>query len=159
MDKLLKLIDQDGKLTAGQLAAMLSLSEKEVSERLEKFEKNGTLKGTKAIINWEKVTDEYVTALIELKVTPKRDLGFDGIAREIAAFPNVESVYLMSGAYDLSVTVTGKSFQEIAMFVASRLSTIDSVQSTSTCFVLKKYKHLHVDFCDEQTDERGSVSF
>ncbi|MEG1557924.1 MAG: Lrp/AsnC ligand binding domain-containing protein, partial [Oscillospiraceae bacterium] len=106
-------------------------------------------------VDWEKAGSEEVSSLIEVRITPKRDFGFDEFAATISRFPEVESVYLMSGGYDISIEVKGKSFRDIAMFVAKRLSPMESVLSTATHFVLKKYKERGVIFCDAQIDERG----
>ena len=136
---------------------MAGLSEEEVGEKIAAYEKSGVIVGYKTVVNWEKLEQsEKVTAIIELKVTPKRDTGFETIAEEIMAFDEVESVSLMSGGYDFSVCVTGKTFQEIAMFVAKRLAPIDSVVSTSTTFVLKKYKEDGIVLSSGNEDERGA---
>ena len=155
MDKLLKLLDSNARLTDEQLATMLDTSAAEVREKIAKLEKDGAIRAYKAIVDWEKTDREYVTAIIELKVTPRRDVGFEGIAEQIMAFEEVESVYLMSGGYDLSVRVTGRSFKEIAAFVAKRLAPLESVVSTATHFILRRYKESDVMFADEKRDERG----
>ena len=154
MDKLLKLLDENARLTNAQLASMLGTSEQDVANKIKELEKDGVIRGYKPIVNWEKAGRECVTALIELKVTPKRALGFDEIARTILAFDEVESVYLMSGGYDLAVTVNGKTFQELAMFVAKRLSPLDDVLSTATSFVLRPYKRGGRLYLAEEPDER-----
>ena len=155
MDKLLKLLDSNARLTDAQLAAMLDISEAEVHERITALEKCGAIRAYKALIDWDKTDRDSVTAIIEMKVIPRRDIGFEGIAEQIMAFDEVESVYLMSGGYDLSVRVNGRTFQEIAAFVARRLAPLESVQSTATHFVLRRYKESHVPFLDEAKDERG----
>ena len=157
MDKLLKILDSNARLTNAQLAAMLDISEEEVSRRIACLEKSGALRAYKAVVDWDKTDRDYVTAIIELKVAPRRDVGFEGIAETIMAFEEVESVYLMSGGYDLSVRVTGRTFQEIASFVAKRLAPLDSVISTATHFVLRRYKESNVMFLGENEDERGLV--
>lgn len=149
MDKLLKLLDTNARLTDAQLATMLDVSEDEVKKRVADLEKDGTVRAYKAVIDWDKTDREHVTAIIELKVTPRRDIGFEGVAETIMTFDEVESVYLMSGGYDLSVRVTGKSFQEIAAFVAKRLAPLESVISTATHFVLRRYKESNVMFLGE----------
>jgi DNA-binding Lrp family transcriptional regulator len=158
MNQLLSLLSENARLTVSQIAAMLNMSEKEVSEQIARYEKEGIIRGYKAIINWEKVDKNKASALIELRVTPKRDRGFDEIANRIIQFEEVESVYLISGGYDLAVKVRGKSMQDIAMFVMRRLSTLDSVLSTATHFILTRYKDDNVilNSADEQ-DERRSV--
>lgn len=158
MDKLLKLIEQHARFSNAQLAAALGMSEDEVSAKIEQYEKDGIICGYNAVINYEKLGDENVTALIELKVTPKKHLGFEEIARTIMMYDEVESVYLMSGGYDLAVTVTGKSFKDIALFVSHRLAILDSVISTATHFILSRYKEKNIIMLEEPVDERG-VSF
>ncbi len=157
MDQLLRLLDTDARLTCEQLATMLDCTEDEVRARIADLEKNGTLRAYKAVIDWDKTDRNRVTAIIELKVIPRPDVGFESIAETVAGFDQVESVYLMSGGYDLSVRVNGRSFQEIAAFVAKRLATLDSVQSTATHFVLRRYKESHVPFLTQEVDERGMV--
>ncbi len=157
MDKLLKLLDSNARLTDEQLATMLNISEDEVRAQIAKLEKEGAIRAYKAVVDWDKTDRNCVTAIIELKVTPRRDVGFEGIAEQIMAFEEVESVYLMSGGYDLSVRVTGRSFQEIAAFVAKRLAPLESVISTATHFVLRRYKESNVMFLGENQDERGYI--
>ena len=154
---ILNLIAENSRLTDKQIAVMLNIPESEVSREIAALENEGIVNGYHAVIDWSRVTSvSKVTALIELKVAPRRDTGFDEIANEIMSFPEVESVYLMSGSFDLSVYVTGRSFEDIAMFVARRLSTIDSVLATATHFVLKRYKDNGVLFGTAEEDERGS---
>lgn len=157
MDKLLKLLDTNARLSVAQLAAMLNTTEEDVAAKMARLEQEGVVRAYKALIDWERTDREYVTAVIELRVTPKRDLGFEGIAETIMRFDEVESVYLMSGGYDLLVTVTGRTFKEVSMFVAKRLSTLDSVISTATHFVLRRYKESGVMFLSEEKDERGNI--
>ncbi len=158
MEQLLELLQDEAKLTAAQLAVMLDESEEDVKAAIARYEKDGVIKGYHALINWERAESHKAAALIELRVTPKKDTGFDEIAGRIMNFPEVESVYLMSGGFDLAVTVSGRTMQDIAMFVAKRLSTIDGVLSTATHFVLTKYKDGGVVFNSdyEEIDERGS---
>lgn len=156
MDKLLKLLDSNARLSVAQMAAMLNTTEADVEAQMTKLEQDGVIRAYKALIDWERTDREYVTAVIELRVTPKRDYGFEGIAETVMRFDEVESVYLMSGGYDLLVTVTGRTFKEVSMFVAKRLSTLDSVISTATHFVLRRYKDSGVMFLGEQKDERGA---
>ena len=158
MDRLLELLSENARLSNAQLAAMLNTTEDDVAERIAKYEKDGVIRGYKALVNWEKVDKNKASALIELRVTPKRDRGFDEIAGRVMQFEEVESVYLMAGGYDLAVMVHGKSMQDIAMFVMRRLSTLDSVLSTATHFVLTRYKDGGVVLDpSEKQDERGSV--
>lgn len=144
MDKLLKLLDANARLTDAQLATMLGRTEDEVRAQISELEKSGAIRAYKAVVDWDKTDRDCVTAIIELKVIPRRDVGFEGIAEQIMAFEEVESVYLMSGGYDLSVRVNGRSFQEIAAFVAKRLAPLESVQSTATHFVLRRYNCLFI---------------
>lgn len=158
MDQLLSLLSENARLTVGQMAAMLNIPEKEVTEKIDRYEKEGIIRGYKAIVNWEKVDKNKASALIELRVSPKRDRGFDEIAGRIMQFEEVESVYLMSGGYDLAVKVHGKSMQDIAMFVMRRLAPLDSVLSTATHFILTRYKDDNVILnAGEEQDERRSV--
>ncbi len=156
MDKLLKLLDTNARLTTAQMAAMLNTTAEDVEKKMAKLEQDGVIRAYKALIDWERTDRECVTAVIELRVTPKRDYGFEGIAETVMRFDEVESVYLMSGGYDLLVTVTGRTFKEVSMFVAKRLSTLESVISTATHFVLRRYKESGVMFLGEQKDERGA---
>ncbi len=156
MDNFLKILSDNPRLSNAQIAAMTGLSEDEVGERIASLEREGVICGYKTVINWEKLEQtDKVTAIIELKVTPRKDTGFEAIAEEIMSFDEVESVSLMSGGYDFSVCVTGRTFQEIALFVAKRLAPIDSVTSTTTTFILKKYKEDGM-ILSAQSDERGA---
>jgi DNA-binding Lrp family transcriptional regulator len=158
MDQLLNLLNENARLTTAQLATMLNRKEEEVAEQIAAYEKSGVIRGYKALVNWEKVDKNKASALIELRVSPKRERGFDEIAGRIMQFEEVESVYLMSGGYDLAVKVHGKSMQDIAMFVMRRLSTLDSVLSTATHFILTRYKDGGVILNpEEEKDERRSV--
>ena len=156
--KLLKLLEQNARYTNKELATMLGISEKEVADQMAAFEKEGLVRGYKAVIDWEKIDNTSVSALIELKVSPQADYGFEEIAKRVMKYPEVESVYLMSGGFDLCVMVKSKTFQQVAMFVAKELSTIDAVVSTATHFVLRRYKELDVILCDDSKDDRGSLS-
>lgn len=156
--KLLKLLQKNARYTNADLAVMLGMTEDEVAAELARLEKEGLIRGYKAVIDWEKLDTTYVSALIELKVSPQADFGFEEIAKRVMKYPEVESVYLMSGGFDLCVMVKSKTFQQVAMFVAKELSTIDAVVSTATHFVLRRYKELDVILCDEQTDDRGRLS-
>ena len=158
MDQLLTLLSENARLTTAQLAAMLNLPEADVENRISQYEKDGMIRGYRALINWDKVDQNKASALIELRVSPKRDSGFDEIAERIMQFDEVESVYLMSGGFDLAVMVHGKSMQEIAAFVMRRLATMDSVLSTATHFVLTRYKDGGVVLSNSgESDERRSV--
>lgn len=159
MDDLLNLLKQNARFTNSQLASMLGISESEVEAKIKEYEKNGTIMGYSVILNEEKIPDSTVTAFIELRVTPKKDCGFDDLAKSIMLYDEVESVTLMSGTYDLAVTVTGADFKTIALFVAKKLSTIEGVISTATHFVLKRYKEKGTIIeTDYRKDERGFIS-
>lgn len=158
MDKLISLLKQNARFSNAQLAAMLGATEAQIAAKIEEYENAGIIKGYSVILDEEKADKDLVTAFIELKVTPQAEYGFDEIARTVMMYDEVESVSLMSGAYDLSVTVSGTNLKEIALFVAQRLSTIDGVLSTATHFVLKRYKEKGIVIGDEIVDERGFVS-
>jgi DNA-binding Lrp family transcriptional regulator len=154
--KLLKLLSRDSRTSPADLAVMLGMTEEEVASEIKEMEKQDVIRGYKAVIDWDKLDSAYVSAIIELKVTSKAGLGFEDVAAKVMKYPEVESVYLMSGVYDLNVVVKGKTFQEVAMFVAKELSTIESVTSTATHFVLRRYKELDVELLGSGKDERGS---
>lgn len=146
--ELLKLLEKNARLSLEQLATMTGSTPQEVAAKMDGYEREGVIRAYSAIIDWEKTQRGHVSALIELKVTPKRDHGFEEIAKIVIGFSEVESVYLMSGGYDLALTVLGESFRDIALFVAHRLSPLDSVLSTATHFVLRRYKEKGVVLCD-----------
>ena len=137
---ILKILEKDARTTVDQIAVMTGTTGKEVSRQIKKAEKDRTILKYKAIINWNKLEDEQVSALIEVKVAPQRDVGFDAIAERIYRFPQARTVYLVSGTYDLLILVTGKTMHEVADFVALKLAPIEGVQSTVTHFLLKRYK-------------------
>lgn len=154
-NSLLKLLQENCRYTDAELASMLNTTEAAIRAQIEEYENTGVICGYKALVNWEKVPGSDVCALIELKVTPKRDKGFDEIAERVMSFHEVEGVYLMAGDYDLAVFVRGRSIQDIAMFVAKRLSPLDSVLSASTHFILTKYKSNMVDMQNLGSDTDG----
>lgn len=156
--KILELLEQNGRISQTQLAIMLEKEEGEIKEMIEKLEKDGVILGYKAIIDWDKTDREYATALIELKVTPQYNRGFDAIAERIYNYPEVQSVYLMSGAYDLCVILEGKTIREVALFVAQRLAPLEAVLSTATHFVLRKYKDKGVIYGPANFDERDNCN-
>ncbi|MBR2442298.1 MAG: Lrp/AsnC family transcriptional regulator [Clostridia bacterium] len=137
---ILNILTEDARISHKKIAVMLSVDEAQVSACVEEMENSGLLVKYTAIVNSEKAEDSLVEALIEVKVTPKKKEGFDGIAKQIAAFPEVKAVYLMSGAYDLAVLIEDKTLQQVSRFVSERISTFDGVLSTATHFILKKYK-------------------
>ena len=155
MKDILKLLNEDGTYTAAQIAKMLGLPEQEVAGEIKRYKEEKIILGNKAVIDWEKTDEEFVTALIDVRVTPTRGEGFDRVAERIYQYEEVESVYLMSGGYDLSVTIVGKTMKEVALFVAQKLSIIEGVTGTATHFVLKKYKDNGVTFASRgQQQER-----
>lgn len=157
-EKLLNLIEENARLSSKEMSVMLSISEQEVESEIKALEDNGVIKGYKAIVDIEKTNSETVSALIEIKIQPKYGHGFNDVAERISKLDEVESVFLMSGAFDLAVMVTDRSFHEVAMFVAERLSPLEGVVSTATHFILKKYKEKGVFFNAEQKDDRGTIS-
>ena len=157
MDSLIKLLKGNARLSNEQLAVMLGVTPEEVAARIADYEKRGVIKGYSVILNEELADKNAVTAFIEVKVTPKADFGFDELARTIMMYDE-DSVTLMSGSFDLAVTLSGTNYKEIALFVAKRLSSIDGVISTSTHFVLKQYKEQGFFIENEAADERGFVS-
>ena len=154
MDQVLKLLDENARLSTTQMAVMLNLPEAEVESRIATLEKAGVVRGYKALIDWDKTDRELVTAVIDLQIAPSKDRGFDAVAETIMSFDEVEAVTLMSGGYDLSVRLTGRTFRDVAMFVAKRLAPLDGVLSTATHFVLKTYKERGVLFMEDDQDER-----
>ena len=156
--KLLKLLAKNSRTDVTELSVMTGLSEDEVNKEMQELEDAGIIRGYKTVIDWERVDNTVVSAIIELKVCPTAGVGFEEVAERVMKYGEVESVYLMSGAYDLNVVVKGKTFQQVAMFVAKELSTIESVTSTSTHFVLRRYKELDVQLVDYDADDRGHIS-
>ena len=155
-NELLKLLSQNARYTVEQLAVMLAADTQAVAAEIDALEKAGVICGYKTVIDWEKVDATSVSAIIELNVVPKADLGFEEVAEKVASYPEVEAVYLMSGGYDLNVVVKGKNLQDIARFVARELATIDSVTSTATHFVMRRYKEMDVKLFGEESDDRGT---
>ncbi|MDD6189584.1 MAG: Lrp/AsnC family transcriptional regulator [Clostridiales bacterium] len=155
--EILKLIENDCRNTPEQIAAMLGASEAEVSAAIAELEADKTILGYKAMVDWDKTGEEIVTALIEVKVTPQRGDGFDRIAERIYQFEEVESMYLMSGAYDFTVIISGRTLKEVANFVSARLSTIDGVIGTATHFILRKYKEKHTVFDNIPVQEERMI--
>ena len=155
--KLLRLIEKDARISVSDMATMLGMTESEVEAAIKELEADGVICGYRGVIDWSKIDSAKVSAIIELKVMPKAGLGFEEVAERIAKYPEVESVSLMSGAYDLNVVVKGKTFQEIAMFVAKELAVIDSVTSTATQFVMRRYKECGVELVRTEEDGRGNI--
>jgi len=138
--EVLKILEKDAKVTPEQIANMTGLSVDEVEKTIDKAERDRVILKYKTVINWERLGEEWVQALIEVKIQPQRNVGFDAIAERIYRFPEVRSVYLVSGTYDLAVLVVGKTMHETAAFVWQKLATLESVQGTVTHFLLKRYK-------------------
>ncbi len=144
--KLLQLLEQDCTLTPEQLASMADMSVEDVKAEIKRYEDEKIILGYKAIVDWDRTDREAVTALIEVKVTPQRGEGFDRVAERIYQYDEVESVYLMSGAFDLTVIISGRTLKEVAQFVGERLSTLEDVTGTATHFILHKYKEKNLIF-------------
>ena len=152
--KLLALLKQNARLSNAELSTMLGISEQEVAAGIKELEASGIIIGYAAIVNEEKADDNAVTAIIELKVTPFKDRGFDDLAHTIMQYEEVDSVFLLSGANDLSITITGTSLRKVALFVSERLAPMDSVVSTTTHFELKTYKKDGIIFTEKEEDNR-----
>ncbi|MDR2671443.1 MAG: Lrp/AsnC family transcriptional regulator [Oscillospiraceae bacterium] len=155
MTEILRLLAKDCALTHAQIAAMLGVTAEEVTAAVRDYEEKGVILGYKAVVDWEKVGIETVTALIDVKTTPQRGEGFDRVAERIYQYDEVESLYLMSGGYDLSVLITGRTMKEVALFVAEKLAPLEAVTGTATHFLLRKYKEQGAVFADrEEQQER-----
>ena len=157
MEKLLDLLERDCTQTPEQLSAQSGLPLEEVRTEQKRLEDEGVILGYKAIIDWDRASREAVTALIEVKVTPQSIDGFDRIAERINQYDEVESMYLMSGAFDLAVVISGRTLREVAQFVGERLAPLDGVTGTATHFILKKYKEKHLVFRPEKPQEREFI--
>ncbi len=158
MKELLDLLEKDYRQSPEQMATMLNRPAEEIIALIQKFQDEKIIVKYQTIIDWEKAGLDRVTAVIEVKITPQREVGFDAIAERIYRYPEVRSVYLMSGSYDLSVAVEGTNLREVADFVSTKLSTIDGVVSTTTNFMLKKYKYAGVILEDQEEEHRLVVS-
>lgn len=158
MQELLEVLEKNSRISVKDLAVMLQEDEGEIAAQMTQLEKSKIIFGYHTMINWDKAHIDRVTALIEVRVTPQRGEGFDTIAQRIYQFEEVTAVYLMSGAFDLTVIVEGKTMKEVALFVAQRLAPIDQVLSTSTHFILKRYKDHGIVLEDHDRDERMIVS-
>ena len=159
MDKLLQLLSTNSGFTTGEIATMLGEPEDYIKAQIKEYENKGIIKGYQAVVNRDELDDGDVEALIELKVMPKKETGFDEMAERCMAFEEVESVYLMAGAYDFALIVRGETMQDIAMFVAKKLSTIDGVLSTGTHFIMRRYKDRGMTLIDfgDRTDGRNLI--
>ncbi len=158
MDNILKVLEDNANLTPEQLAVLCQKEVGDIKKFIDEQEKNGIILGYKTMIDWDKTDREYVSALIEVKITPQRDRGFDRVAERIYNYPEVQSLYLMSGGFDLAVMIEGKTMKEVAYFVAQKLATIEDVISTATHFVLRKYKDKGVIYGVVDIDERGNCN-
>ena len=155
--EILKLLEKDCRTTPEQIAAMLGASEAAVSAAIAELEADKTILGYKGMVDWDKTGEEIVTALIEVKVTPQRGDGFDRIAERIYQYDEVESMYLMSGSFDLTVIIAGRTLREVAQFVGEKLAPIEGVTGTATHFILKKYKEKHLVFRPQDPEEREYI--
>ena len=155
MDKLLEILEDNANLSYAQIAVMLDKEEGEIKNIIKEYEKDGVIVGYKTLIDWDKTDREYATALIEVKVVPQRDKGFDKVAEKIYRYPEVQSLYLMSGGFDFTVLIEGKTMKEVAYFVARKLAPIEYVTATATHFVLKTYKYNGVVYNSNEVDPRG----
>lgn len=153
-EKILQIVEKNSRIDLKELAVILGVEEVDVVNEMAKMEEEGIICGYHTLIDWEKTSIEKVNALIEVRVTPQRGQGFDSIAERIYKYPEVHAVYLISGGYDLLVTLEGKSLKEISSFVSDKLSTLDSVLSTATHFILKKYKDHGTVLAKKRVDER-----
>lgn len=157
MDEILEILEKNGRASEEEIAQMLNKSVEEVRGAIKKLEEENIIVGYNTLINWENSDKETVIALIEVKVIPQRGMGFDKIAERIYRYPQVKACYLMSGGFDLTVIIEGKSMKDVALFVAEKLATLDAVQSTSTHFVLRKYKEEGVIFEENGKDDREAL--
>ncbi len=158
MKKILELLERDASLTAEQIAVMLDRDPEAVRQQIQDYEKKNIIVGYKTIVNWENTDSEPVSAIIELRVTPQRDEGFDEVAKRIYQYEEVSTVYLMSGGFDIAVMIEGKSMKEVALFVAEKLAPMEQVISTATHFVLKKYKIDGIVVNDQPQDTREVIT-
>jgi len=156
-EKILRRLEADARLDAKTIGILLDVPEETVKEIVRECEEDGTILTYMTKINWEQTERRMVRAIIELKTIPQRDRGFGAIAERIAQYPEVKSAYLMSGGFDLALTVEGETMRDVALFVAEKLATLDGVTSTSTHFVLQTYKEDEVFFAEEKTDKRGNT--
>ncbi|MDF2504777.1 MULTISPECIES: Lrp/AsnC family transcriptional regulator [Clostridium] len=157
MEEILEILEKNSKYTAEEIAQMTGKTIDEVTKAIKKYEEDNVIVGYPALVNWEKTSKEEVLALIEVRITPQRGEGFDKVAERIYKFPEVKSCYLMSGGFDLTVIIEGKTMKEVALFVAEKLAVQEYVLSTSTHFVLKKYKDKGTIFRDRPKDDREGL--
>lgn len=157
-EKILSIIEKNSRIDMKELAVLMGMEEIDVANELAAMEAEGIICGYHTLVDWSKTSNEKVSALIEVRVTPQRGQGFDSIAERIYKYPEVNAVYLISGGFDLLVTLEGKSLKEVSTFVSEKLSTLDSVISTATHFILKKYKDHGTILSKNSTDEREIIT-
>ncbi len=158
MEEILRILEKDARTTAKQISTIVGIPEAEVKKKIKEMEKRGIIRKYKTVINWEKAGKEPVYAMIDVKVFPERERGYDAVAERIMRFPEVRALYLISGTYDLSVLVTGKDMKEVAYFVAEKLAPLEQVQGTVTHFILKRYKEDGDVLFGEEENKRLAVS-
>lgn len=158
MKEILKILEKDARVSTEEIATMTGMKKAEVEKEIKKMEKEGIILRYKTVVNWEKAGEEMVYALIDVNVTPKRGRGYDAFAERIYRFPEVKTLYLVSGAYDLAVLVGGRTMKEVASFVAEKLAPLDQVRGTTTHFLLKKYKEDGEIFHDKEESKRLAIS-
>lgn len=159
MDKLLQLLSENSSLTNAELSMMLGEPEDYIAAQIKEYEKSGIIRGYRAVVNWDAVPESGVVALIELKVAPQLQKGFDEFAESLLGYDEVEDVYLMAGAYDLLLTVKGRTIQDVSAFVAKRLAAMNGILSTATHFMLKRYKENGVSLVDIDKKDRREMLF
>lgn len=157
-EQILSIIEKNSRIDLKELAVITGMEEVDIANEMAKMEEEGVICGYHTLIDWEKTSSEKVNALIEVRVTPQRGQGFDNIAERIYKYPEVNAVYLISGGYDLLVSIDGRSLKEISSFVSDKLSTLDSVLSTATHFILKKYKDHGTILAKKYVDEREMIT-
>lgn len=155
---IMRILERDARVTSAEIASMTGRTEQDVSDAIAALESNGVIRRYKTVVDWERAGVETVLAFVDVKVTPARNVGFDDVAERIYRFPEVRSVYLVSGEYDLRVVVEGSHIKQVAFFVSDRLASLDRVLATATHFLLKRYKEDGVAFVDEEADSRLEVS-
>lgn len=158
MDELLRILENDSRATPQAIARMTGRDLATVESQIAEYERIGVIKNYKTVIDWERAGDSRVLAFIDVKVAPQRDVGFDDVAERVYRYPEVHSVWLVSGDYDLRIVISGKTLNDVSSFVSQKLSTIDRINGTSTHFVLKRYKEDHVVFAEQSSDQRLAVS-
>ena len=157
-EELLRILERDARVSTDKIAEILGANEKEIKKKIAEFEEKGVIRKYKTVINWEKFGKEKVYALIDIKVTPQRDRGYDSVAEKIMRFPEVKNLFLVSGLYDLSVLVQGDSMKEVANFVAEKLAPLEQVQSTVTHFLLKIYKEDGDILVEKEKNKRLAIT-